>query len=48
MLDAGHATAADLLGAAVDVTEASLAREVVAMEQARLGYGPVWDELAEG
>jgi superfamily II DNA or RNA helicase len=34
--------------AAVDVTEASLAREVVAMEQARLGYGPVWDELAEG
>lgn len=32
--------------AAVDVTEAGLAREVVAMEQARLGYGPVWDELA--
>ncbi len=31
---------------AVDVTEAGLAREVVAMEQARLGYGPVWDELA--
>jgi superfamily II DNA or RNA helicase len=34
--------------AAVDVTEAGLAREVVAMEQARLGYGPVWDELAAG
>ena len=32
--------------AAVDVTEAGLAREVVALEQARLGYGPVWDELA--
>lgn len=32
--------------AAVDVTEAGLAREVVAMEQARLGYGPVWEELA--
>lgn len=31
--------------AAVDVTEAGLAREVVAMEQARLGYGPVWDEV---
>lgn len=26
-----------------------LAREVVAAEQARLGYGPVWDDLlAEG
>lgn len=34
--------------AAVDVTEAGLAREVVAMEQARLGYGPVWDELDAG
>jgi superfamily II DNA or RNA helicase len=34
--------------AAVDVTEAALARAVVAAEQARLGYGPVWDELAEG
>lgn len=34
---------------AVDVTEAQLARDVVAFEQARLGYGPVWDELeAEG
>lgn len=33
--------------AAVDVTEAALAREVVAAEQARLGYGPVWDELAQ-
>lgn len=34
---------------AVDVTEARLARDVVAFEQARLGYGPVWDELeAEG
>ncbi|MGO1315837.1 MAG: DEAD/DEAH box helicase, partial [Cellulomonadaceae bacterium] len=31
--------------AAVDVTEARLARDVVAAEQARLGYGPVWDEL---
>lgn len=30
---------------AVDVTQAQLAREVVALEQARLGYGPVWDEL---
>jgi superfamily II DNA or RNA helicase len=28
---------------AVDVTEAGLARDVVAWEQARLGYGPVWD-----
>lgn len=35
--------------AAVDVSEAELARQVVAAEQARLGYGPVWDELmAEG
>ena len=34
--------------AAVDVTESGLAREVVAREQARLGYGPVWDELARG
>lgn len=34
--------------AAVDVTESGLAREVVAREQARLGYGPVWDELAHG
>jgi superfamily II DNA or RNA helicase len=31
--------------AAVDVTETGLARQVVAAEQARLGYGPVWDEL---
>ncbi|MEE6282419.1 DEAD/DEAH box helicase [Georgenia sunbinii] len=30
---------------AVDVSEAELARHVVAAEQARLGYGPVWDEL---
>jgi superfamily II DNA or RNA helicase len=30
---------------AVDVTEAGLARDVVAWEQARLGYGPVWDGL---
>lgn len=30
---------------AVDVSEAVLAREVVAAEQARLGYGPVWDDL---
>lgn len=34
--------------AAVDVTEAGLAREVVAMEQARLGYGAVWEGLAGG
>lgn len=34
--------------AAVDVTEAGLAREVVAAEQARLGYGPVWEDLAAG
>lgn len=33
--------------AAVDVTEARLAREVVELEQARLGYGPVWEQLAE-
>ncbi|MFC4554057.1 DEAD/DEAH box helicase [Georgenia faecalis] len=32
--------------AAVDVSESELARHVVAEEQARLGYGPVWDELA--
>ena len=31
--------------AAVDVTEGRLARQVVADEQARLGYGPVWEEL---
>lgn len=30
---------------AVDVTEAQLAREVIATEQARLGYGPIWEEL---
>lgn len=30
---------------AVDVTDAALAREVVAWEQARLGHGPVWDDL---
>ncbi len=34
--------------AAIDVTEAGLAREVVAMEQARLGYGAVWEGLATG
>jgi len=33
--------------AAVDVSEAELARQVVAAEQARLGYGPVWEELAQ-
>lgn len=33
------------VASAVDVTEAQLAREVVAAEQARWGYGPVWDEL---
>ncbi|GMA25737.1 helicase SNF2 [Luteimicrobium album] len=32
---------------AVDVTEAGLARDVVAWEQARLGYGPVWDGLGD-
>lgn len=32
---------------AVDVTEAQLAAQVVAAEQARLGYGPVWDELEQ-
>lgn len=32
---------------AVDVTEAGLARDVVAWEQARLGYGPVRDWLAD-
>jgi len=31
--------------AAVDVTEAALARDVVAWEQARLGYGPWWEGL---
>lgn len=35
------------VAAAVDVTEAKLAREVVELEQARLGYGPIWDDLAE-
>lgn len=30
---------------AVDVSEAVLAREVVEAEQARLGHGPLWDEL---
>ena len=30
---------------AVDVTQADLARDVVAWEQARAGYGPVWDGL---
>jgi SNF2 family DNA or RNA helicase len=34
--------------AAVDVTEAALAREVVAREQARLGYGAVWEGLGAG
>lgn len=29
----------------VDVARGDLAREVVAAEQARLGYGPWWDEL---
>jgi len=41
-----ESSVAEAAVAAVDVTEAGLAREVVAMEQARLGYGPVWDELA--
>lgn len=30
----------------VDVARGDLAREVVAAEQARLGYGPWWDELS--
>jgi superfamily II DNA or RNA helicase len=30
---------------AVDVSRTDLARRVVAQEQARLGYGAVWDEL---
>ncbi|MFE6969601.1 DEAD/DEAH box helicase [Isoptericola sp. NPDC057653] len=34
--------------AAVDVTEGSLARDVVAWEQARLGYGPWWVGLEDG
>ena len=33
--------------AAVDVTEGTLARDVVAREQARLGYGPWWEGLDE-
>lgn len=32
---------------AVDVSEADLVRDVVAFEQARLGYGPVWAGLAD-
>ncbi|MBD9699799.1 DEAD/DEAH box helicase [Flavimobilis sp. GY10621] len=31
----------------IDVARGDLAREVVAAEQARLGYGPWWDELNE-
>ncbi|WP_102508854.1 hypothetical protein [Sanguibacter massiliensis] len=31
--------------ASTDVARGDLAREVVAAEQARLGYGPWWDEL---
>lgn len=39
----------DAAPGAVDVSEADLVRDVVAFEQARLGYGPVWDGLvAEG
>jgi SNF2 family DNA or RNA helicase len=37
---------ADRAVGAVDVTEARLARQVVAFEQARLGFGPVWEGLA--
>lgn len=33
--------------AAVDVTQAALARDVVAWEQARLGYGPWWEGMEE-
>ncbi|MCL2463948.1 MAG: DEAD/DEAH box helicase, partial [Micrococcales bacterium] len=33
---------------AVGVSQAELARDVVASEQARLGQGPVWDALASG
>ncbi len=42
---AGESSLAQHALAAVDVTEAELARQVVAAEQARLGYGPVWEEL---
>ncbi|HLS74307.1 MAG TPA: SNF2-related protein [Actinomycetaceae bacterium] len=38
---------ADQAAAAVDVSEAELARQVVAAERARLGYGPVWEELMD-
>lgn len=38
---------ADVAPDAVDVSEADLVREVVAFEQARLGYGPVWAGLAD-
>ena len=43
---ARESSLAQQVGAAVDVSEADLARQVVAAERARLGYGPVWDELA--
>lgn len=39
-----RSTTADASTQAVDVTRSDLAREVVAAEQARLGYGSVWDE----
>ncbi|PYG01623.1 Helicase conserved C-terminal domain-containing protein [Georgenia satyanarayanai] len=42
---AGESSLAQEALGAVDVTEAELATRVVAAEQARLGYGPVWDEL---
>lgn len=45
---ARESSLADRTLAAVDVSEAELARQVVAAEQARLGYGPVWDELGDG
>ena len=46
---ARESSLAEQAAAAVDVSEAELARQVVAAERARLGYGPVWDELmAEG
>ncbi|WP_454086004.1 DEAD/DEAH box helicase [Georgenia sp. Marseille-Q6866] len=43
---AGESSLAQAALGAVDVTEAELATRVVAAEQARLGYGPVWDELS--
>lgn len=43
---ARESSLAQQAASAVDVSEDGLARRVVADEQARLGYGAVWDELA--